>query len=61
MKVGDLVKSAKGNLAIVHKIHTPQVRTDDLLVDGYIDVVFFSTGRLIQHRPKMYFRVVSSS
>jgi hypothetical protein len=60
MKVGDLVKSAKGNLAIVHKIHTPQV-SNDLLVDGYIDVVFFSTGRLIQHRPKMYFRVVSSS
>ena len=60
MKVGDLVKSAKGNLAIVHKIHTPQV-SNDLLVDGYIDVVFFSTGRLIQHRPKMYFRVVSPS
>ena len=60
MQVGDLVKSAKGNLAIVHKIHAPQV-SHDLLVDGFIDVVFLSTGRLIQHRPKAYFRVVSSS
>ena len=60
MKVGDLVKSAKGNLAIVHKIHTPQV-SNDLLVDGYIDVLFLSTGRPIQHRPKMHFRVVSPS
>ncbi len=60
MQVGDLVKSAKGNLAIVHKIHTPQV-SNDLLVDGYIDVLFLSTGILVQYRPKAYFRVVSSS
>jgi len=55
MKVGDLVQSPKGNLAIVQNIHSS--------APGhlYVDLVFLSTGKLVTGRVGFRFRVISKA
>ena len=55
MKVGDLVQSPKGNLAIVQNVHSS--------APGhlYVDLVFLSTGKLVTGRVGFRFRVISKA
>ena len=53
MKVGDLVKSAKGNLAIITEVaHFP-------LAADLIEVMWISTGKIVGGYVPEAFRVIS--
>ena len=58
MKVGDLVKSAKGNLAIITEMSRfPHVET---IGDGtLIEVMWISTGKIVGGYVPFRFRVIS--
>ena len=56
MKVGDLVKSAKGNWAIITEmVEVPHVGSDGTL----IEVMWISTGKIVGGYVPSRFRVIS--
>ncbi len=61
MKVGDLVQSPHGNLAIVQNIHSSVPGRPSAPGHLYVDLVFLSTGKLVTGRVGFRFRVISSA
>ena len=59
MKVGDLVQSSMGNLAIVQNVRLSGWGSHP--AHFYIDVLFLSTGKLVTGRDSFRFRVISKA